>query len=60
MDFCDKCKGQIDPLEPCFKVKHGFLNTDKSFTEMAFVIIHLDCCSDNHLLTEILDRFDKN
>lgn len=60
MDFCDKCREQIDSLEPCLKISHGFLNTDKSFSEMVYINLHIDCCSDAHLLSEILSKFDKN
>ena len=60
MDFCDKCGDEIDPLEPCIKVAHGFLNADKSFSQMVFVYIHIDCCSDTELLMKVLNKFDKN
>tara|TARA_R100001443_G_C3363400_1_gene179540 strand:- start:4521 stop:4703 length:183 start_codon:yes stop_codon:yes gene_type:complete len=60
MDFCDKCGEEIDTLEPCLRISHGFLNTDKSFSKMVSVHIHIDCCSDTHLLSEILSKFDKN
>lgn len=60
MDFCDKCGEEIETLEPCLKISHGFLNTDNSFGEMICLYIHIDCCSDTQLLSEILDKFDKN
>ena len=60
MDFCDICGEEIDPLEPCFKISHGFLNVDKSFSQMVYINIHIDCCNDAQLLSKILDKFDKN
>tara|TARA_Y100001963_G_C6710132_1_gene413869 strand:- start:564 stop:746 length:183 start_codon:yes stop_codon:yes gene_type:complete len=60
MDFCDKCGEEIDTLEPCLKISHGFLNEDKSFSQMVYINIHIDCCADTHLLSEILEKFEKN
>tara|TARA_R100001244_G_scaffold132206_2_gene107516 strand:- start:7318 stop:7500 length:183 start_codon:yes stop_codon:yes gene_type:complete len=60
MDFCDKCGEDINLLEPCIKLKYGFVNEDTSFTEMGFLHLHVDCLSDDAALSKILENFEKN
>jgi|TARA_R100000655_G_scaffold47743_2_gene85006 hypothetical protein len=59
MDFCDKCGEEINNLEPCFRLAYGFSH-EGDFIQDSFLMIHLDCISDDMLLTKILEHIKKN
>ena len=61
MDHCDKCGEPIDRLEPCFRINYGFLNDDDSFyADDIYVIVHIDCLSDDEILHQILNSLKRN
>tara|TARA_R100000808_G_C2148087_1_gene156175 strand:+ start:2462 stop:2641 length:180 start_codon:yes stop_codon:yes gene_type:complete len=59
MEFCDKCGEEINNLEPCFKLTYGFCH-DETFMEDSFLVIHLDCISDDMLVAKTLEHIRKN
>ena len=61
MDKCDKCGESIDKMEPCFQLNYGFLFEEDSFSaEITYLLIHIDCLSDENLLSKILEQLKKN